>query len=323
MTSLSLTRRVTTLVKTVDDGYGLGLWKLRQVAKGLSARADLLAGVAACRDDDKAKLDELCDTALEASGSSKGATLGEALHKFAERLDKGEELEVPKDWAPDIDAYRAVMAEEGIEHELIEVTVVLAEMAVAGTADRVIRYRGHLYIADIKTGQSLDYSWPAMAAQLACYAHAPTRYDWALDEHYPMPEDVSKSLGFIIWVPAGQGRCELIPVDLDVGWQGAQLAYQVRQYRKSAFRPVWGRAEPVDRREWLIRRVKRLVEGFPAAAKLLAARWPAEVPTLKTDGHTSAQLQEILRVLESVEAAHKVPPFDEPDPAVKDSHVAA
>ena len=170
--------RVTTLVKTVDDGYGLGLWKLRQVAKGLSARADLLAGVAACRDDDKAKLDELCETALEASGSSKGATLGEALHKFAERLDKGEELEVPKDWAPDIDAYRAMMAEEGIEHELIEVTVVLAEMAVAGTADRVIRYRGHLYIADIKTGQSLDYSWPAMAAQLACYAHAPTRYDW-------------------------------------------------------------------------------------------------------------------------------------------------
>jgi hypothetical protein len=309
-------RRVTTLARTIEDTYGLERWNRRKLADGLAKRADLVASVAAARGNDK-RLNEICDQAIEAAGASSSANLGTALHSFAEQVDRGELSidDVDEPWARDVLAYRSALEDNEFTVELVEEIVVLPGLGVAGTVDRVVEHRGHRYVLDLKTGKDLKFGWPAMAAQLACYAHAATIYNDKDDTHRPMLDDVSQELGIIAHIPAGQGTCELIGVDLEVGWRGAQLAHTVLEYRKAGFRRKWGLDANVERREWLVRQVRRLMDDFPAAAADLATFWPVDVPTLRQDGHTSEQLDQIAAALQRIEGVHGVPFSDEPDPA--------
>jgi hypothetical protein len=298
--------RATTHASTNDDRYGLEKWGKRTVALGLARRPDLLAGVAAARDDDRSRLDALCDDALEAGGSSTGRNIGQALHEFCERVDLGEDVKVPETWKADIEAYRAVLAEGGFEIEAVEKTVVVPELTVAGTFDRLISRAGRRYVADIKTGQSLQYGWPAIAIQLALYSRASTVYDFETEKHSPMP-DVDQTLGIVVHVPAGNGTAELIGVDLNVGWDGALLAQAVRTWRRTLFRI--GLADDVaTHRARLTARIKYLVAEHPDVAAELATRWPKDVPTLKSsDAHTPLELDAITVVLHQIEAAARLP----------------
>ena len=129
---------------------------------------------------------------------------------------------------------------------------------------------------------------------------------------------VDQSVGLVAHFPVGQGHCDIVPFDLELGWQAAEMAWQVREMRKAEFVTAFGlpleQAPSGDRREWLIRRVRWLAENYPDAALTLAARWPDGVPTLKTDGHSPEQLQLIVEAAIFAEAQHKVPFFDEIDP---------
>jgi hypothetical protein len=308
--------RATTHAATLDDRYGLEKWSQRMVAIGLSRRPDLLAQVAAAPDDERDRIDSIVVDAIEAGGSSTGRNIGEALHRFTERVDSGE-LDLPavgEPWRADVAAYRKAMDDAGFVVELIEETCVLPEMVVAGTFDRIVVRDGRPFILDVKTGQSLEHSWAAIATQLAIYSRASTLYNIETGQHSPMPP-VDQRTGLVAHLPAGQGACQLIPVDLELGWRGAQLAHYVRTWRKSKFR-LGGLGESLpSRRERLVAQVRRLVEQYPDAARDLAQRWPLGVPTLKHDGHTDQQLGQIAAVLQQVEGVHRIPFADEPDPA--------
>ena len=288
--------RATTFAKTLDDGYGLRKWSERMVAIGLSRRADLLAGVAAARDDDATRIDSLVVDAREAAEASAGANVGTALHAFTERLDLGElQLEqVPEPWRADIAAYADAMRAAGFTMEVIEATVVIPELNVAGTLDRIVYRERERFILDVKTGQSLWHQ--TIAIQLALYAHATSIYDRATGTHQPMP-DVNQHIGFVAHCPAGKGTCQLVALDLDAGWRGAMLAHNVRGFRRLA---VIVEA-PKDRRTWLVDAVKRLVKDYPEAAAALGQQWPIGVPPLKQEGHTPEQLGEIVAVLQRIE----------------------
>lgn len=68
------------------------------------------------------------------------------------------------------------------------------------------------------------------------------------------------------------------------------------------------------KRPWVEQRVRRIVEHSPEARQLLAAIWPANVPTLKNySGHTVDQLDAITRACDDVDAAFGLP-FYSPDP---------
>jgi hypothetical protein len=307
--------RATTHAATLDDRYGLEKWGQRMVAIGLSRRDDLLAKVAATPPEQSTRLDSIVVDAVEAGGSSTGRNIGEALHQFTQRVDLGEmELSaVPTAWRKDVEAYRRAMDEAGVVVELVERTCVVPELTVAGTFDRIVVRDGRRFILDVKTGQKLDYGWGAISTQLAIYSRAATLYDVDTDKHSPMPS-VDRQLGLVAHVPAGKGVCELIAVDLELGWQGAQLAHHVRSWRKSMFRLGEITARMPSRREWLTGRVRHLVENHPEAAQNLAQLWPSDVPTLKQDGHTDEQLEQIAAVLHQVEGVHRIRFEDEPDP---------
>ena len=308
--------RATTWASTLDDRYALERWSCRTVALGLARRPDLLASVAAAKDDDRDTLDTLCERALEAGGSSTSATLGQALHRFAERIDNGEDVKVPDPWREDLDVYTEALSQAGITVDLVERVCVCPQLIVAGTFDRVVTFDGRRFIADLKTGQRLDYSWGSIATQLSIYAHASTLYDAESGKHTPMPE-VDQERAIVIHLPAGKARCDLYFVDIAEGWRGANLAKWVRAWRK-----VGGLHSPLadstgERRTWLVTRVRRLVDEYPDAARELARRWPVGVTTLKQNGHTDVQLEEIAAVLQQVEGVHRIPFEDEPDPGLR------
>jgi hypothetical protein len=316
--------RATTLARTLDDEHGLTKWRQRMVGVGLSKRDDLRAQIAACHPDERGRLDSLCRDAVEAAGASSSANLGSALHSFCQRIDEGEDLSiVPDTWRPDVEAYRAAMDEAGLTVELIERCCVIPELVVAGTLDRTVleKSSGRHYVLDLKTGRSLDYSWPSISIQLSLYAHASTLYDAGTEQHSPMP-DVDQETAIVAHLPAGTGTCEIYAVDLVKGWEGALTAHRVRTWRKETFN--LGRIDiprspttttTPSRREWLVDEVKRIVGEHPDAGRALAQHWPIGVPTFKqSDSHTDEELQAIAQTCDEIGQRFRLPFSETPDP---------
>lgn len=221
--------RTTTLVGAIDDTHGLMAWKSRMTALGLSVRPDLLLSVTANRDD-KRELDAITEKAQEAAGAGNAANTGSALHILTEAVDRGEKLPpLPDSARRDLDAFRRATAP--LEVVAIEKFVVNDEVNAAGTTDRIYRLGGQLFIGDTKTG-SIELGILKIAAQLATYARS-KGYDITTGARHDL--GVSLDWGLIVHLPAGKATCTIHWVNLQIGWQAAQLALAVRELRKTKF----------------------------------------------------------------------------------------
>jgi len=226
--------RATTWANTLSDPWGLLDWKQRMVAKGVATRDDLRALASALPlDSGKKQLNEVARDAIEAAGGSSGRNLGTALHEWTAQVDRGEEPEIPAPWDRDVAEYHATLARYGVRvvPGLVEQIVCVPELGVAGTFDRIVLWDPEAYIADVKTAATLDYSWTEIAIQLAIYANA--EWIWnAVTETWEPSHPPNRTQGLVIHLPIGQARCELWWVDLELGWAAAQLAADVRDWRK-------------------------------------------------------------------------------------------
>ena len=237
--------RATTLASAVEDRFQLEAWKRRMLALGLGRRPDLVTAAASLTsgDDDKKRLNELSEKALEASGANAAAEQGTALHRLCERVDLGEDIP-DGPWVPDVDAYIRSMRSAGlvVQPEYVEVVLSAGHVnglttgvseRVAGTCDRIIVDRtGRYAIADIKTGKTLEWSDVSIGVQFAVYASAWLLYDKDSERCIDSPMGIRQDVGYIIHVLAGQGRCDIYTIDLKRGWELAKLAVEVRQMRK-------------------------------------------------------------------------------------------
>lgn len=225
--------RATTWAKSIADTYALTQWQMRMAVKGLALRPDLLALAAATPVEDKEKLNRVAEDAKEAAAASAGANSGTALHAFTEQIDRGGSPFVPPPWDKDIAAYRAALAAHDvqIDRQYIECKVVVPQLSVAGTFDRLVSHRGELVVGDLKTGQNLDYGWLEIAIQLALYARASHLWDKTTRQHAPMPK-VSLQRALVFHLPVGQARATVYEVDIATGWEAALLCGQVRDWRK-------------------------------------------------------------------------------------------
>lgn len=229
--------RCTTVAKTLDDTTNLAKWAERHVAKGLTLRDDLFALAQATPLAEKSLLNRLCQEAKDAAAGGARANIGTALHAFTEQVDRGDDVTIPEPWDADVRAYRECLTEHGIEvdPDLIEVIAVCEALSepVAGTIDRIVRWGNGNFIADLKTGSDLHFQWRGISAQLAVYSRAASLYDPESDSHLPMPP-VDQDRGIVFHLPAGSGTCVPYLVDLNAGWRAAELAIQVRSWRKRA-----------------------------------------------------------------------------------------
>lgn len=237
--------RASTLAKTLDNLSTLMAWKQRKTAEGLARRPDLLtrvAGALATGDPDtdwptKRELNFVCSKAVEAAAGSKGANTGTGLHSLTEALDRGVpmgDLFVSDTDRERLADYQAATAD--LEPLAAEVFVVCDELRTAGTFDRLWRCPdGKVRVGDLKTGKSeADYPL-ATAMQLAIYAHG-CRYDPDTGDRGPelLDPDLDRTTGLLIHLPIAR-FCSVIALDLDKGWQAAQLAatvhHEIRRWR--------------------------------------------------------------------------------------------
>jgi len=243
--------RATTIAGALDEMYGLMGWKQRQTAVGLASRKDLLLRAAslgpqpvdeATKKTWKAQMNDVCESAMEASASSASATIGTALHSFTEAIDlaRGEGRtwsgNVPHEYAPHLVASQE--ATRCLTVHAMETFLVNDDMLIGGTTDRLVSDPDlpGVVIADLKTG-SVEYPHK-MAMQLAIYAHSQV-YNPVTHERTPIP-DVNQQVGIIIALNALTGMCELHYIDIASGWAAVQLAMKVREWRgkKNVTRPV-------------------------------------------------------------------------------------
>jgi hypothetical protein len=181
----------------------------------------------------------------------------------------------------------------------------------AGTLDRIVEVDGKFYIADLKTGTDLSYSWREIAIQLAAYANAEHIYNYQTAVRTSLPT-VDKDRGIVFHLPAGEGRCELYWVDLNAGLEGLELAFTVRAWRKR--NTLNERFEEgkiiastiVERQNWMIERIKHLPEP---AQKMLRALWPNEVPKIAECFNEHIDL--LIKIVAMLEAEHGVQFFTE------------
>lgn len=229
--------RVSTLAKALDDLSNLMTWGERKTAEGLLRRPDLmtrLSGVLANGNPDtdrqtKFYLNNICKEAKEAAGASTGASAGTGFHSLTEAIDRGAEPMFVSDAdRTRLDAYRAAIA--GLEILDIECFVVNDTVKAAGTFDRLVRLSdGAVVVADLKSGKS-EAAYPfSTTVQIATYANG-ERYDIATGARSTLHADLDTSRGLLIHLPPS-GGCALYLLDLNIGWQAAQLATQVRGFR--------------------------------------------------------------------------------------------
>jgi hypothetical protein len=238
--------RVTTVAKTLDDGGGLLPWKATATIVGALRRPGLHARWQALLaehpdpwyggDDAKSLCKKLVEECAEAGGSSDRADVGTALHSLTELYDRGQldPATLLESARNDLQAYAATMAAAGItvDPDFVECLVILDEHKVAGTVDRIVKLAdGRWVIADVKTGTDLRYSWRSIAVQLAAYANADALYEQEGHKRYPMP-NVDKTVGIVMHLPAGEGRCTLYEVDLVAGWRAFNASMWTRNWRK-------------------------------------------------------------------------------------------
>lgn len=228
--------RATTVSGLLSDRYNLEKWGKRMALLGIAKRADLLALLKTTKATDKRALDRIAEKALEAGNTEQRANIGTAIHAAAEAYDLGLEHDLGLPYSKDVEAYAAEMERLGIEvvPGWVERIVIVPQLGegIAGTLDRMVRVPGWdlPVIADLKTGGTVHFAELDHAVQQAIYANATHYWDPVTETLEPMPE-VDKKRALIIHVPAGEARCEVHVLNIEAGWEAAQVAASVRAFR--------------------------------------------------------------------------------------------
>lgn len=220
-------QRVTNFVKMTDDTYHLELWKQRNVAKGVallaeSGRVDLtdLAGRDVKLDRDR--LNNICATAQDVAEAYKMADEGTALHTSTELADYagGDLNKVPEGHRRKVRMYLDALSANGLTvvPGMVERVTASARYECAGKFDRIYRLAsGVNVVGDLKTGDSLDLSFPSIAAQLECYEDGINNHGVFDGQRYDGSIKVSHEFGVVVHLPSTREEVTVYWVDLAQG----------------------------------------------------------------------------------------------------------
>lgn len=126
------------------------------------------------------------------------AKRGTEVHRLAERLQSGEEVEVPPELVGHVDSYLKFREDWQPDDEIIEGVVVNRTHQYMGTFDSIATLNGERVLYDIKTSRSGVFA--EVALQLAAYRHAESYLpDPNGGRELPMPEVDSCA---VLWVRA-------------------------------------------------------------------------------------------------------------------------
>jgi hypothetical protein len=239
--------RVSNLVSAYSDQFGLRMWELGEVLKGVAYSPHLYAALLEAfgqemdKDERRAWVEEFIEHAKEASGGNAAAKHGTARHEMVEAHHLGlPQQHLAADARRHLALYDSALTRNRLAAlpGMQERRVLVEELEVVGTLDNVLEdtTTGHLFIGDLKT-QRRFWSWLEVAAQLACYAHGVAMWD-PVGECWTNMPPVSQEVALILWMPRetenGEPRVDVYEVDIVAGWRTAQNAYKVVQDRAAA-----------------------------------------------------------------------------------------
>jgi hypothetical protein len=341
----------------LDDESNLVLWRIDRAMDGVASSPALAAGVAAKKGIKEGRK-ELRDQAILLGRGDEAADMGTALHAMSHRLETEDGFVAPEPYAADLAAYLMMLDAAGLKSRFIEVQVCSDQWRAAGTTDRIYETTrelrlpdgsvvppGTMFIGDLKTGKSLDYSLPGFCIQLAIYCDG-CFYDVETNERSEFPPSLHTGWGVLVHLPVGAARCDLMWADLSVGREGAAIVQLVRKWRKrddfaqpfelpvsdevtvlsetvalstTSDAPNFTGLLPDDDEwtdamaQWCQARIN-VIGAIPEARALLLRRWPSSVPPLR-DGYTAAGVSEILDLIAAIEGAFSLPfPVGDPRP---------
>lgn len=220
--------RASTAAKAFDDTYNLSRWLQRKVVEGMAAKPTLSMLATAHAGDNKI-IDSIADQAREAAGAGEAAQIGTALHTLTENIDAGLNPTRPAEYANDLLAYERATAH--MKPVIMEGFVVIDELKIAGSFDRIWDTEIGLVIGDLKTGASAPtFGAHAAAIQMALYAHGEL-YDPDTGQRTPLPEGLRQDIGLMVHLPIRQGACSIYEIDLTSGWEWAQRYAALKEFR--------------------------------------------------------------------------------------------
>lgn len=266
--------RTTTFIDCLEDKTSISDWRARGTLVGAVKFPEVAKDALTLDPNDpegKRKLNALAERVFDMAGFNDKREKGTHLHLLSESVDEGRPLppDLPQVDFEDMMAYMSATIDLTVKH--IEEMVVVNELPTAGTPDRVSLFDGigpdsKLFtanvITDLKTGD-ISYGQLKIGAQLATYARGEF-YDhtvfpdvdpedkkawtaWKKIEHdpelaatayRPLPPDVSRDWGIVINLRPASGEASLHWVDLQLGWEAALLAKEIRRMRSLSRRVI-------------------------------------------------------------------------------------
>jgi hypothetical protein len=254
-------QRVSNLVSAISDQFGLRMWEIEQTFRGVAAShqiyQELRDAIPAWDRMDKADrkhaVENLMERAKTAAEADLGARFGNHRHAVVEGYHAGLPLGVQNSGTRrHLSLYAAALVRNQLQAlpDMQERRILVESLEVVGTLDNVVLdvLTGRLHIADLKT-QRKFWTWLEISAQLACYAHGDAMWDNATGTWVDMPKvDLEKAM--VLWMPrvppcvygctgdcdhpAGEPIVDVYEVDVERGWETAQLCYKVVKDRAQA-----------------------------------------------------------------------------------------
>lgn len=178
---------VTTILNKAMPKPALVGWAAREVAEFVCSRRDILTQLS------DEELVDLCKGAPFRE-RDKAANRGTEVHRLAEKLAKGIEVDVPEELVGHVDSYIAFLEEFAPSDALLERPVFNRHYRYAGTLDLLCKITGAKLglpvdsarcLLDVKTNRSGPFGETAL--QMSAYGHAEVFVDPDGQEQ-PMPE---------------------------------------------------------------------------------------------------------------------------------------
>jgi hypothetical protein len=231
--------RVTTVAGTMENGYGLTIWRRRTVIRGMGLRPDLMARAGAADPLDPGYdklLDSIEAAAFEAGGGSAGSNLGSAQHHVFDRyFGKGEKLDtIAEYFHADILAVERELAAKGIKllPGYNERVVYCRIYDRGGKIDAIAQLEdGTFAILDWKTEKDPVEYPDGKTIQLAYYGNSDAVMNYETHQFEAMPP-VRRDFALVVWCRPGSGEAKVLRVPIDLGWVGARVAEDNRAWRQ-------------------------------------------------------------------------------------------
>jgi hypothetical protein len=208
---------VTTIIGNGIPKPALTNWAAKQAATFAADNLETLAAL-----DRDARIDLVKGSPWRDRDAA--ARRGTEVHRLAEQIMNGVEVDVPEALVGHVDSYMAFLDDFNPDPVLIEAVVGHRAHKWMGTLDLVARIGGQTMLMDIKTTRSGIYGETAL--QLAAYRFAEFYLDANGDEQPMIPTDACAA----IWVRAD--GYDLVPVDAGgAAYKTFRYAQQIAQWQ--------------------------------------------------------------------------------------------